>query len=52
MLHAVYHFNLTAHESTEKHKIEIELVKSVERIPSQSGRVQKEPNQSIIVIKG
>ena len=52
LLHAVYHFNLTAHESTEKHKIEIELVKSVGRIPSQSGCVQKEPNQSIIVIKG
>ncbi|XP_015777437.1 PREDICTED: LIM domain kinase 1-like [Acropora digitifera] len=52
LLHAVYHFNLTAHESTEKHKIEIELVNSVGRIPSQSGCVQKEPNQSIIVIKG
>ncbi|KAK2574400.1 LIM domain kinase 1 [Acropora cervicornis] len=52
LLHAVYHFNLTAHESTEKHKIEIELVKSVGRIPSQSGCVQKEPNQTIIVIKG
>ncbi|XP_068749971.1 LIM domain kinase 1-like [Montipora capricornis] len=50
-LHAVYHFHLTAF-NCERHKIEVEVVKSARGVPLQSACTQKEPNQAIIVIKG
>ena len=49
-LHAVHHFHLTAFEG-ERRKIDIEVVKTERRRPSQTGGrgAQKDPHLSIII---